>query len=254
MARTRTDLPRMQKQSPVRAPLERTVAVRQVPEKPDQAKKPPMMRQYDLIERVRRYNPNTNEALLNRAYVYAMKAHGEQRRASGDPYFSHPIEVATTLTDLKLDDATIAAALLHDTIEDTATTRAEIDGLFGRDIGTLVEGLTKLKKLDLVTKEAKQAENLRKLLLAIADDVRVLLVKLADRLHNMRTLHHVSPEVRRRMAEETLDIYAPLAGRMGMQELREELEDLSFREIDPDAHAVLTERLTVVTERNLNLI
>ena len=147
-----------------------------------------MMRQYELIERVRRYNPNTDEALLNRAYVYAMKAHGEQKRASGDPYFSHPLEVAAILTDLKLDDATIAAALLHDTIEDTAATRAEIDQMFGPDIGALVEGLTKLKKLDLVTKEAKQAENLRKLLLAIADDVRVLLVKLADRLHNMRTL------------------------------------------------------------------
>ena len=117
-----------------------------------------------------------------------MKAHGEQTRASGDPYFSHPLEVAAILTDLKLDDATIAAALLHDTIEDTDATRAEIDQLFGTDIGALVDGLTKLKKLDLVTKEAKQAENLRKLLLAIADDVRVLLVKLADRLHNMRTL------------------------------------------------------------------
>ena len=117
-----------------------------------------------------------------------MKAHGEQKRASGDPYFSHPLEVAAILTDLKLDDATIAAALLHDTIEDTEATRAEIDSLFGREIGTLVDGLTKMKKLDLVTKEAKQAENLRKLLLAIADDVRVLLVKLADRLHNMRTL------------------------------------------------------------------
>ena len=124
-----------------------------------------MMRQYDLIERVKRYNPATSEALLNRAYVYAMKAHGEQKRASGDPYFSHPLEVAAILTDLKLDDATIAAALLHDTIEDTAATRAEIDQMFGQDIGTLVEGLTKLKRLDLVTKEAKQAENLRKLLL-----------------------------------------------------------------------------------------
>ncbi len=150
-----------------------------------------MMRQYDLIERVRRYNPHTDEALLNRAYVYAMKAHGEQKRASGDPYFSHPLEVAAILTDLKLDDATIAAALLHDTIEDTPTTRAEIDQTFGPDIGHLVEGLTKLKKLDLVSREAKQAENLRKLLLAIADDVRVLLVKLADRLHNMRTLEHM---------------------------------------------------------------
>ena len=175
-----------------------------------------MMRQYDLIERVRRYNPNTDEALLNRAYVYAMKAHGEQKRASGDPYFSHPLEVAAILTDLKLDDATIAAALLHDTIEDTPTTRAEIDQIFGPDIGHLVEGLTKLKKLDLVSREAKQAENLRKLLLAIADDVRVLLVKLADRLHNMRTLEHMPPEGRARIAQETLDIYAPLAGRMGM--------------------------------------
>src|SRR5476651_128330 len=174
MTRTRPDLPRMQKQSPTRAPLERPVAAAaKVLEKPAQTKKPPrMMRQYDLIERVRRYNPKTNEALLNRAYVYAMKAHGEQRRASGDPYFSHPIEVAAILTDLKLDDATIAAALLHDTIEDTAATRSEIDSLFGPDIGALVDGLTKPKKLDLVDREAKQAENLRKLLLAIAADVR----------------------------------------------------------------------------------
>ena len=213
-----------------------------------------MMRQYDLIERVRRYNPNTDEPLLNRAYVYAMKAHGEQTRASGDPYFSHPLEVAAILTDLKLDDATIAAALLHDTIEDTETTRAEIDQLFGKDIGALVEGLTKLKRLDLVTKEAKQAENLRKLLLAIADDVRVLLVKLADRLHNMRTISHVPPESRRRTAEETLDIYAPLAGRMGMHEMREELEDLAFRVLNPDAYGVIRERLDVLESRNAGLV
>jgi len=213
-----------------------------------------MMRQYDLIERVRCYNPNTNEALLNRAYVYAMKAHGEQRRASGAPYFSHPIEVAAILTDLKLDDATIAAALLHDTIEDTEATRAEIDSLFGRDIGTLVEGLTKLKKLDLVTKEAKQAENLRKLLLAIADDVRVLLIKLADRLHNMRTLGYMPTEARRRAAEETLEIYAPLAGRMGMHEMREELDDLAFRELYPEAYDVVTARLNALTERSKLLI
>ncbi len=220
MARSSTDLPRMQNQSRSRAPLERSLnIVSQAIEKSVKSKKPAqphMMRQYDLIERVKRYNPNASEALLNRAYVYAMKAHGEQKRASGDPYFSHPLEVAAILTDLKLDDATIAAALLHDTIEDTAATRAEIDQMFGPDIGALVEGLTKLKKLDLVTKEATQAENLRKLLLAIADDVRVLLVKLADRLHNMRTLSHMPPGPRRRIAEETIDIYAPLAGRMGM--------------------------------------
>src|SRR6187399_3234999 len=213
-----------------------------------------MMRQYDLIERVKSYNPNANGDLLNRAYVYAMKAHGTQIRASGDPYFSHPLEVAAILTDLKLDDATIVAALLHDTIEDTEATRTEIDKLFGAEIGALVEGLTKLKRLELVSREAKQAENLRKLLLAIADDVRVLLIKLADRLHNMRTLEFVPPNSRRRIAEETLDIYAPLAGRMGMQEMREELEDLSFRTLDPEAHAVVMQRLETLAERNRNLI
>lgn len=213
-----------------------------------------MMRQYDLVDRVRSYNPNTDEDLLNRAYVYAMKAHGEQKRASGDPYFSHPLEVAAILTDLKLDDATIVAALLHDTIEDTESTRAEIDQLFGTEIGALVEGLTKLKRLELVSREAKQAENLRKLLLAISDDVRVLLVKLADRLHNMRTLEFVPPASRHRIAEETLDIYAPLAGRMGMQEMREELEDLSFKVLDPEAHAVVAQRLEALTEQNRNLV
>ncbi len=258
MMRTRPDLPRMQKQALTRAPLERPVnGSLQASEKPaqsTQARKPQMMRQYDLIERVKAYNPNTNEALLNRAYVYAMKAHGDQRRASGDPYFSHPIEVAAILTDLKLDDSTIAAALLHDTIEDTAATRAEIDQLFGPDIGVLVEGLTKLKKLDLVTKEAKQAENLRKLLLAIADDVRVLLVKLADRLHNMRTIDYMPRESRKRTAEETLEIYAPLAGRMGMHEMREELDNLAFRELYPEAYQVVTSRLAALADRNVQLI
>src|SRR5471030_3294880 len=224
------------------------------PAKAGKSPRPRMMRQYDLVERVRYYNPDTNEHLLNRAYVYAMKAHGAQTRASGDPYFSHPLEVAAILTDLKLDDATIVAALLHDTIEDTEATRAEIDQVFGHEIGALVEGLTKLKRLELVSREAKQAENLRKLLLAIADDVRVLLIKLADRLHNMRTLEFVPPTSRRRIAEETLDIYAPLAGRMGMQEMREELEDLSFRTLDPDAYAVVMQRLDGLAERNRNLI
>ncbi|MGH6676661.1 MAG: HD domain-containing protein, partial [Xanthobacteraceae bacterium] len=215
-----------------------------------QPRKPQLMRQFELVDRVKEYNSKANENLLNRAYVYAMKAHGEQRRDSGDPYFSHPLQVAAILTELKLDDATIAAALLHDTIEDTDATRAEIDRLFGQDIGRLVEGLTKLKKLELVSREAKQGENLRKLLLAIADDVRVLLIKLADRLHNMRTLGHRPPEARRRTAEETLDIYAPLAGRMGMHEMREELEDLAFRELNPDAHKVISERLEDLAERS----
>jgi len=225
-----------------------------VPTKVPRASRTRMMRQYDLVERVRSYNPNTDEDMLNRAYVYAMVAHGEQTRASGDPYFTHPLEVAAILTDLKLDDATIVAALLHDTIEDTEATRAEIDRLFGAEIGALVEGLTKLKRLELVSREAKQAENLRKLLLAIADDVRVLLIKLADRLHNMRTMEFMPPASRRRIAEETLDIYAPLAGRMGMQEMREELEELSFKVLDPDAYSVVMARLDSLAERNRNLI
>src|SRR5215212_5661244 len=258
MARSSTDLPRMQNQARTRAPFMRARNVSpqaiEIGQKTEKPVKPQMMRQYDLIERVRRYNPNTSEALLNRAYVYAMKAHGEQKRASGDPYFSHPLEVAAILTDLKLDDSTIAAALLHDTIEDTPTTRDEIDQLFGHDIATLVDGLTKLKKLDLVTKEAKQAENLRRLLLAIADDVRVLLVKLADRLHNMRTLDHVKPETAHRTAEETIDIYAPLAGRMGMHEMREELENRAFRQLNPDAYEVITQRLIGIAERHKDLI
>ena len=213
-----------------------------------------MMRQYELVERVQRYKPDVNEALLNKAYVYAMQKHGHQRRASGDLYFSHPLEVAAILTDMHLDEATIAVALLHDTIEDTTATRQEIDELFGPEFGKLVEGLTKLKKLDLVSKKAEQAENLRKLLLAISEDVRVLLVKLADRLHNMRTLHHVPPDKRLRIAEETMEIYAPLAGRMGMQDMREELEELAFRYINPDAHRTVTERLAEVFERSRGVI
>src|SRR6266571_4388194 len=260
MVRTTPDLSRMENQAVSRAPLGRNgsleprVAEKLAKQKQKPSSKPQMMRQYDLVERVRRYNPNTNEPLLNRAYVYAMKAHGEQVRASGDPYFSHPLEVAAILTDLKLDDATVAAALLHDTIEDTEATRAEIDQMFGADIGALVEGLTKLKRLDLVSREAKQAENLRKLLLAIADDVRVLLVKLADRLHNMRTLSHMPQETRRRSAEETLDIYAPLAGRMGMHEMQEELEDLAFRELNPQAYAVVSGRLDALEAKNVDLV
>jgi GTP diphosphokinase / guanosine-3',5'-bis(diphosphate) 3'-diphosphatase len=218
------------------------------------ASKRNMMRQYELVERVRRYNPHADEELLDRAYVYAMRAHGAQMRASGDPFFSHPLEVAAILTDLKLDDATIVAAVLHDTIEDTDSTREEIDRVFGPDIGRLVEGLTKLKRLDLVSKRAVQAENFRKLLLAIAADVRVLLVKLADRLHNMRTLHFMPPEKQQRIAEETLDIYAPLAGRMGMQTMRDELEELAFQHLMPQAAVTIKTRLDELREKNGKII
>ena len=213
-----------------------------------------MMRQYELVERVLEYDAKADEALLNKAYVYAMRAHGHQQRASGDPYFSHPLEVAAILTDLKLDDATIATALLHDVIEDTETTRAEIDTLFGHEIGQLVDGLTKIKKLDLVSKQAEQAENFRKLLIAISSDIRVLLVKLADRLHNMRTLEHMKPASRQRIAAETLEIYAPLAGRMGMQGLREELEHLSFRWVHPEAFEAVTGKVEALRERNRGIV
>jgi GTP pyrophosphokinase len=213
-----------------------------------------MMRQYELVERCRAYNPQVDEALLNRAYVYAIKAHGRQKRYSGDPYFSHPIEVAGILTDLKLDTATIAAALLHDTLEDTVATRGEIDKIFGDEIGTLVDGVTKLSRLELTSKEAEAAENFRKLLIAVAADVRVLLVKFADRLHNMRTLHFVpDAEKRKQIAQETMDIYAPLAGRMGMQQIRDELDDLSFRELMPDIYGSLSERLANELEKRGDL-
>ncbi len=202
-----------------------------------------MMRHYELVERVVKYQPDANEDLLNRAYVYAMKAHGNQKRASGEAFFNHPLEVAAILTEMKLDDATIAAALLHDTVEDTEATHQEIEEKFGVEIATLVDGLTKIARLDLITKEATQAENLRKLLLAMSKDVRVLLVKLADRLHNMRTLQFMKPEKRARIAQETMDIYAPLAGRMGMQTVRDELEDIAFKVLNPEANRIINERL-----------
>jgi len=213
-----------------------------------------MMRQYELVERVLAYNPGADEALLNRAYVYAMKKHGTQTRDSGDLYFAHPLEVAAILTEMKLDDATIAGALLHDTIEDTDATREEIEELFGAQIAEVVDGVTKIEQLNLVTREEAQAENLRKLLLAISQDVRVLIVKLADRLHNMRTIEFVPEEKRRRIAQETMDIYAPLAGRMGMQDMRSELEDISFRVLQPDHYAIITNRLKHMEDENRGAI
>jgi guanosine-3',5'-bis(diphosphate) 3'-pyrophosphohydrolase len=213
-----------------------------------------MMRQFELVEKVQSYNPAANEDLLNRAYVYAMKAHGNQKRASGDPYISHPLEVAAILTEYELDDATIATALLHDVIEDTEATKAEIVETFGEDIGALVDGLTKIDKLNLVSKRSEQAENFRKLLIAISSDIRVLLVKLADRLHNMRTLEHVKPHKRRRVAQETLDIYAPLAGRMGMQAMKDEFEELAFKWIQPEAYRALLDQLERLSQRNQNII
>ena len=172
-----------------------------------------MIRQFELVERVRDYNPHTDEALLNRAYVFGAKMHASQRRADGAPYFGHPLEVAGILTDLRLDDASIVTALLHDTLEDTDATYDDIVRLFGAEIAELVDGVTKLTQLELTSTETAQAENFRKLLLAMARDVRVILVKLADRLHNMRTIASLTPDKRERIARETMEIYAPLAGR-----------------------------------------
>ena len=203
-----------------------------------------LMRQTELVDRVKVYDPEANEALLNKAYVYAMKAHGKQFRASGDPYFAHPLEVAAILTELKLDEATIATALLHDTIEDTVATYEDIESHFGKEIADLVDGVTKLTGLEVFSERTKQAENFRKLMLAMSADIRVLLVKLADRLHNMRTLQYIkAPEKRRRIAQETFDVYAPLAGRIGMQHVREELEDLAFQELYPEARKSIVTRL-----------
>ena len=213
-----------------------------------------MMRQTELVEKVASYNPNVDEDLLNRAYVYAMHQHRHQTRQSGAPYFSHPLEVASIVTDLKLDQDSVVAALLHDTIEDTDATKSEIDEMFGANIGHLVDGLTKLKRIDLVSKKTRQGENLRRLLLAIADDVRVLLVKLADRLHNMRTLHHVPKEKRQRISQETMDIYAPLAGRMGMQGMRDELEELAFQFLHPDAYSLVYSKLNELQAKTSDII
>ncbi|WP_394760610.1 RelA/SpoT family protein [Phenylobacterium sp.] len=206
--------------------------------------RPKMLRQFELIDKVRSYDPTADEALLNRAYVYAMRMHGAQKRASGDPYFAHPIEVAGILTDYRLDTATIVTALLHDVIEDTEVTRAEIDDLFGPEIGEMVEGVTKLSKLELSSEHLRQAENLRKFILAISRDVRVLMVKLADRLHNMRTLQHIaSPAKRERIARETLDIYAPLARSIGVHRICTELEELAFEHLNPVARDAIGRRL-----------
>ncbi len=203
-----------------------------------------VLRQYELVEKVKGYDPDADEALINRAYVFSMKAHGSQTRASGDPYYSHPIEVAGILTDLRLDDETIVTAILHDTIEDTLATPEEIEKHFGGNVARLVDGVTKLSKIEAQSESQRAAENLRKFLLAMSGDIRVLLVKLADRLHNMRTLHFIkSEEKRRRIARETMDIYAPLAERIGMYEFMTEMQTLAFRELEPDAYESITKRL-----------
>ncbi len=203
-----------------------------------------MIEKAHFIEKMRDHNPSINEDLLLRAWSYSKQKHGKQKRASGEDYFSHPLEVADILANLRLDSATIATALLHDTIEDTSATHKEVADIFGEEIARLVEGVTKFTKIERLSESENQAESFKKFFIATAGDVRVLLVKLADRLHNMRTLEHLRSEKKReRIAEETLIFYAPLAGRMGMQKLREELEELSFRHLHPKAYKSLRSRM-----------
>ncbi len=210
-----------------------------------------MLRQYELVERVKAYDPNADEALLNRAYVYTVQKHGSQKRASGDPYFSHPVEVAGLMTDLKLDQETIMTALLHDTVEDTLATIEDIEENFGPEVARLVDGVTKLSKIEAMPEDERAAENLRKFLLAMSEDIRVLLVKLADRLHNMRTLHFIkSPEKRARIARETMDIYAPLAERVGMYEYMREMQLLAFEQVEPEAYQTITGRLEQIRKQD----
>jgi GTP pyrophosphokinase len=214
-----------------------------------------MIRQFELVERVQSYDPEADEDMLNRAYVYGLKKHGSQLRASGDPYFSHPVEVAGILAEMKLDTSSIVTGLLHDTIEDTDATRDEISSLFGDDIAKLVDGVTKLSRLEVQSESTKEAENLRKLVLAMSSDIRVLLVKLADRLHNMRTLHHIKEPARRsRIARETMDLYAPLASRIGMERVKRELEELAFSELNPDGRASVLARLGYLKEKGDKII
>ena len=210
---------------------------------------PRVVRQYELAERVKAYAPHSDDAQLNAAYVYAMLKHGSQKRASGEPYYAHPVAVAAILADLKLDQTSVIAALLHDTVEDTEATIDEIADLFGDDVARLVEGVTKLSEFERSSREVKQAENFQKFILSSVQDIRVLLVKLADRLHNMRTLHFIKKaEKRHRIANETMDVYAPLARRVGMYKIAAELEDLAFHILNPDAYSALQYRIKEIRE------
>jgi GTP pyrophosphokinase len=204
----------------------------------------PAVRLEDIVERIQSYHPDADVDLLRRAYIYSAKAHQGQTRLSGEAYLVHPIEVANILSSLKLDAPTVAAGLLHDTIEDTPVTQEEITSLFGDEVGMLVDGMTKLSRMELQSREQREADNFRKMIVAMARDIRVILIKLADRLHNMRTLKSLPPEKQKRIAQETLDIYAPLANRLGISKIKTELEDLSFSYLNPEAYNELARKVT----------
>jgi GTP pyrophosphokinase len=202
-----------------------------------------MLRFNDIADRMLEYDPSCDLSLLQRAYIFSAKVHDGQARLSGEPYLIHPLEVAGILVDMRLDDITVAAGLLHDAIEDTLTDAEQIRRLFGEPVAFLVEGLTKIAKIEFTSARERQAENFRKMLIAMSEDIRILLIKLADRLHNMRTLQFMSEDSVRRIAHETLDIYAPLAHRLGIHWMKQELEELAFRALNPEAVAELEERL-----------
>src|SRR6202050_5139656 len=210
-----------------------------------------MIRFEDLVEKVRAANPEADTELLRRAYVFSAYEHRGQTRRSGEPYLVHPLEVADILADLRLDAVTVAAGLLHDIVEDTPHSIDKVRGLFGGQGAHVVEGVTKLSALQFPSSEERQAESFRKMLLAMVDDIRVIMVKLADRLHNMRTLGYLSPERRERIARETIEIYAPIAHRLGMGKVRSELEDLAFQHLEPDAYKEIA--AAIETRRHSNL-
>src|ERR1700726_1769405 len=195
----------------------------------------------ELMRRMRANRPNDDLELIRKAYEFSQKHHAGQSRASGQPYLVHPLEVALVLAEMKMDPVAIAAGLLHDSVEDTSVTIVDIRKEFGEQVAHIVEGVTKISKIDFATREEAQAENLRKMMLAMVDDIRVVLIKLADRLHNMRTLEHLQPDRQRKIAEETLEIYAPIAHRLGMGKIRGELEDLGFRFLDPEGYEQVRE-------------
>src|SRR5213083_914019 len=202
-----------------------------------------MIRIEDIVEKVRKNHPQADSDLLRRAYLFSAREHKGQKRASGESYLVHPLEVANILADMKLDEVSVATGLLHDVVEDTLVDLDTIRRYFGEEITHLVDGLTKIAQISNISREEQQAENVRKMLLAMVDDVRVVLVKLADRLHNMRTLEYLSADKRRRIAQETMDIYAPIAHRLGMGKLRGELEDLAFKNLHPDDYREITAQL-----------
>src|SRR5246500_3738635 len=207
----------------------------------------------DLTKAVSTYRPNDDLEIIRRAYDFSLKTHTGQSRASGEPYVVHPLEVAMILADMKMDANAIAAGLLHDCVEDTSVTIVDVRKEFGEQVAHLVEGVTKISKIDFATREERQAENLRKMMLAMVDDVRVVLIKLADRLHNMRTLDALPPDRREKIARETLEIYAPIAHRLGMGKIRGELEDLAFRYLDAEAYAEISQTIDARREENERL-